>query len=625
MSRYHKIPFLLLASILALQSVFVASGQGLAYAEITKPDLGTFPAITTFLDAFDEEGNFIQDIRHDEITILENGVEYKPAKLSSLQTPLNFILAINSSPSLAIRDGAGRSRLSKVVAHLSNWVDTLPASNHDSMSLVWNGGVVGSRLNPTDWKNKLIGFDAQPSTSKSSLAALSYGLDVAQDSPTSPGIKKAILLVSGHLNNTDSAGLSDLLSRAKLAKVRVFVLVTDAPDYYPTTGVQELFKLADQTGGQSETFSGSEPITYPEKWLAPLRSVYELSYETNLRQPGDISFSVQVDHSGLLLTSQLLTFKLDIQPPTVSLLSPPIEVIRDNPKNRFDLESYYPKDIRISALIEFPDKRLRSLRRSTLYVDGIRVAENQTEPFNAFNWNIEQIQTSGFHSLWVEVEDAYGLISRSSDVPVKVVVMEPPGGIFGILLGNNFAVGILVALGLGGFGLGQLWKKRRTQKTEKKNTAEGIKETAGSHHPQHEPIQSVIREGEKKVLPWLSKRPMNLKGHLLPLNEDGTPSGGTIIQLNGETIRIGSDDTSVDVVLSDRSVSKLHARIDRDEEGAFTLFDEHSLTGTWVNYSSVHDGGKVLAQDDIVNFGNVCFRYVQDQDITMAQTGSESS
>jgi hypothetical protein len=608
-----NLPTITVLCLLLLQPWMMASGQGLSYAEITQPDLSTFPTITTYLNAFDEQGSFLPNIAQNEITILENGVEYKPSKLTSLQTPLNIIVAFNSSFSLAIRDGAGVSRYDKVVAHLQNWADTLPATNHDSMALVWNGGIIGSKLSPYDWKNKVDGFDPLLNTSTSSLAALSYALDVAQDSPNSPGIKKAILLISGHLNNTDSAGLSDLLARAKQAKVHVFVLVTDAPNYYETAGVQELFKLANQTGGQYATFSGTETLPYPEKWFSPFRSVYELSYDTTLRQPEDVTFSVQINHSGYSLSSQLLKFTLDIQAPVVTLLSPPIEITRDNPKNRFDLQSFYPKEVRISALIEFPDKRLRTIRRTTLFVDGIRTAENLTEPFNAFTWNIEPLQVSDYHSLRIEVEDVYGLVSSSSEVPVRVVVAEPPGGIFGVLLGNNFAVSIIALLIVGGFGMRWLWKKRKASEPTEVEPVVPAKKSVPVEPPHHEPIVTVVRENEKKVLPWLSKQTVKLQAHLLPLKEDGAPSGGSILSLNNEMVRIGSDPKMANVVLNDRSISKLHARIVRNEEGAFVIFDERSLTGTWVNYSSVHESGKILVQDDIVNFGNLCYRFVQDQ------------
>lgn len=591
-----------------------AKTQGLSYAEISQPDLSTFPTVTTYLDAFNAEGTFVDGVTAGEVTILENGVEKKPSKINQLQTPLHFILAVNSSQSLAIRDAAGNSRYSKIVKHLTNWIDTMPADVHDSMSLVWNGGVVASQLNSLDWKNKLGTFDPQLNTSTSSLAALSFALDVAQNSPASPGIKTAILLVSGHLNNADSAGLKDLLARANQSRVRVFVLATDGKDYYKTAGIQELFKMANSTGARYETFTGSEAITYPEKWLAPLRSVYELSYVTDLRSEGDVSFAVQVNHKELVLSSQLLHFKLDLRPPQVTLLSPPIEILRDNPSNRFDQASYYPKEVRISALIEFPDKKFRTIKRTTLFVDGVRTVENLTEPFNAFTWNINEIQVSAYHNLRIEVEDVYGLVSSSSEVPVKVVVAEPPGGILGRLVGNNFAVLVIGLIVLAGFGLRKVWLQRRSEKPKEEEKIEPPKPKQVKQYDRHEPIKVLIRESENKVLPWLSKQKVSLQAHLLPLNEDGTPSGGSIIYLNDEMLKIGSDPKMAGVVIADRSVAKYHARIIRNEAGEFVVYDERSLTGTWVNYSSVHEGGRVLEKDDILNFGNVCYRFVQDDD-----------
>ena len=619
MAASKKLSSILVLVFVGLSLVVSAvSGQTIAYAEISQPDLSAFPKVITYLDAFDADGLFLDGLRQNEITILENGQPKQPTKLAALNTPLNFTLAINSSPSLSIRDATGNSRYTKVINHLEEWVDQLPAENRDGMSLVWNGGVVASQMGAGAWKQKLTEFDPQLSKSTSSLAALSFALDVAQNTPTSVGVKKAILLVSGHLTNADSAGLADLVSRANQAKVRVFVLAVDAPDYYTTPGIQELFNLALNTGGQYQTYSGEEKIVYPEKWFAPLRSVYELTYETDLRQAGDVAFSVQVDHNGLSLVSQLEHFKLALQPPQVSLLSPPVEIVRDNPSNRFDLASFYPKDVRISVLIEYPDGKFRTIRRSTLFVDGEKAAENLSEPFTAFTWNVDVYQVDDYHSLQVEVEDVYGMSSKSTVVPVKLVVVEPAGGTIGRILGNNWVVVILAVIAIAGVLLRKVWLRRKSQPKPDAATEypmehpKPAKPQQGLTQPRHEPITISRREEPRKVLPWLSKQTGPIQAHLLPIREDGSPTGGSIISLKDGMVKIGSDPKMATFLITDRSVARLHARILLNDAGEYVLYDERSLTGTWVNYTMVYEEGKVLNPDDIVNFGNACYRFVQD-------------
>lgn len=605
----------LFSAIVAVCLVFTfsdARGQSLSYAEITKPDLNAFPRVLTYLDVFGPDGMFIEGLRPDQVTILENGQPKQPSKLTALKTPMQFIFAINASPALAIRDGNGVSRYQKVANHLTNWLDTLPAENRDTYSLVWNGGVVASQLGAAEWKQRLIEFDPQLNTSTSSLSALSYGLEVAQNSRSSVGVKKAIVLLSGRLSNADSAALKDLLDRASSAKVRVFVIAADAPTYYPTAGIQSLLELSLATGGQYQTFSGSEMLTYPEQWVGPLRTVYELSYETELRQAGTVNFSVQVNANGVTLTSQLERFEIDLKPPQVSLLSPPVEIIRDNPKNRFDLDSFYPKDVRVSILVEYPDQKFRAIRRSTLFVNGQRVAENLTEPFNAFIWNIEEYKASAFHSIQVEVEDAYGLVSQSSAVPVRLVVVEPPGGLIGKLVGNNWVVIILAALLIGGFTLRKMWLRRKILPPPPPTAP--AKRPIPPAPKRHEPIQQAESRQTPAVLPWIAQHAKTLHAHLLPINEDGSPTGGMLIALRDEMVKVGSDPKMATVVIADRSVSRLHARILRNDAGNHVIYDERSLTGTWVNYGMVHEEGKPLAADDIVNFGNACYRYVEDDE-----------
>jgi len=46
-------------------------------------------------------------------------------------------------------------------------------------------------------------------------------------------------------------------------------------------------------------------------------------------------------------------------------------------------------------LVEFPDKLPRPLKRTALFVDGQKIAENTSAPFDLFVWNISSYVVTG--------------------------------------------------------------------------------------------------------------------------------------------------------------------------------------------------------------------------------------
>jgi predicted component of type VI protein secretion system len=63
------------------------------------------------------------------------------------------------------------------------------------------------------------------------------------------------------------------------------------------------------------------------------------------------------------------------------------------------------------------------------------------------------------------------------------------------------------------------------------------------------------------------------------------------------------------MVLNDPSVDPLHARLIRQDDGAFRLSDEGSVAGTWVNYILVSPDGASLEHGDLLHIGRVTFRF----------------
>ena len=587
-----------------------AQADSIAHVTLTNPDSSKFPTITSYLNAFDDQGGFITNLKASDISILENGKEIKPDRLDSLETPLSFVLSINADPALAVRDGLGDARYEKILAALGSWASIRPADSQDKLALVWNGGIIASRLSPLDWKSRLESFDPTLRTSTTGLAALAFALDAAQEAESGPGTKKSVLLISAHLGQKDLKGLEDLSTRAQQSGIRIFVWIVDSKSYLDNPGTLALENLATATGGQFITFTGNEALPNLESWFTSLRIVYQVAFTSQIREGGKQTLSIQVDTNNLTIVSDNVPFSLDLQPPSATLLSAPIQIVRQNPDSPFDLESFQPTEQAISVLVEFPDGRERPLVHTTLYVDETQVAQNTAEPFDGFKWDLSGYQSSGEHVLKVEVEDSLGLSRMSAEVPVQITVVQPPGGMAGLILRNRAAVTITFMILAGAVVLGIIVLGGRRGLA---SLAERRKTRAAKLDPLTQPVPSMTESSSASranPFPWLRRKEPAPPAYFARLSEDGTPGNGDPIPLIGREITFGTDPTQATVVLGHPSVSLLHARLRRTENDSFTLLDQNSTAGTWVNYERIPQEGRLLKHGDMIHFGQLVYRFV---------------
>ncbi len=605
----HQLILLLLALSLAFPGVLVHA-QSQAFATITPPDFSKFPIITTLLDIFDDQGDFVTGLSPTSVSMLENGQKVVPDSVQEHPVPLGVVVAINSGLSLAVRDGLGQARYEKIAAVISHWAASRPADSTDDFSLTWNGGIIASHFLPPAWRNRFDTFDPALRTSKPGLAALSFALDAAQNIQPAPGEKKAILFISGKLENSSAATLADLTSRAKNNGVRIYVWIVDSAANISQPGATVLQDLATSTGGRSLTFTGSEALPDPEVWFSSLRHIYQLSYTSKIRAAGQQSLSVQVSATGVSLTTQAASFNLDIEPPNPAILSAPIEIVRQNPDKPFDTDTFLPRQQEISALIEFPDKFQRKLIRTTLYVDGKKEDENTAAPFDKFTWDLSGYNVSADHSLEVEAEDELGLTRKSGATPVTVTVTQPPGGIPGLLLRNGTAIVISLIILAGAILLAILFLSGRRRFV---SMAERRKALARNLDPVTQPIIVTFEQPgaqRQTPFPWLRRKSSSPPAYFVKLTVDGQPLAGDPIPLNNREMIFGTDPTQATNILDHPSISPLHARLRMNESGSFQLVDQNSTAGTWVNYEPISRDGCILKHGDMVHFGQFTYRFV---------------
>jgi hypothetical protein len=599
----------LLACLLATALLSPVRAQDTLTAEIGKPDASKFPAISALLWVFDAGGKFISGLKATDVAAVEDGQALALDSLTEEIPGVQFVVAINPGPSLAVRDIQASSRYDKLRTYLTDWAKKLPAGGNDDLSLVSSLGTVSAHTTPEAWSAALQGFNPDLRGTEPGLQALSAALDVVEEPTPRPGMGRAVLFITPHLDRSTLTGLDSLSQRAAQKGVRLFVWVVDSDAYYTTSGVQALQNAALQSGGAFATFSGSETLPDVESYVDSLRRVYELTYTSRLNTAGDHVLAASATAGDQQVTTPNVALSVDVQPPTAALVSPPDQITRrTDPADVYNLQTYSPSQQKLDVLIEFPDGHPRPLRLTRLLVDGEPAATNTAEPFDTFTWSLTGYHETGQHNLVVEVQDSLGLTNRSYPAPVNVTVVQPPGGPQALFARNRSLIVTILVAAAGGVLLFILFaglRARLPSRAQRRYARRTIED------PVTQPVAIGIDEGRHAAAayPRAKRRPPAASAYLARLNPDGSPAPGAPIPLVGRQLTFGLDPTQATHVLDDPGVSPLHARIRQEERGVFTIFDQGSVAGTWVNYEPVGREGRRLQHGDVIQMGMMTYRF----------------
>ena len=605
-------------SLLAAPQTF-ARAQTAAYAEIATIDARSFPQVTALLDVYDANSNFIAGLRPSDLMVYEDSQPRDVDTLSELTSPAQIVVAINPGPALAVRDGTGAPRMDRVVHALTQWIESQPADSRDDLSLVSLSGSLISHANARDWSVSLNSFKPDFRNTTPNLQTLSIALDTVNSPAPLPGMKRAVLFITPHVDdpNIDN-NIAPLIKRAVDSKTRVFVWFVDAESFFVTASANAFKSIAQQTGGAFFAFSGSELFPDPNSYFASLRHIYTLNYISSLTTAGDHTLGIYVETPEGQIPALDKTFNVDIQPPNPIFISPPYQITRQPPADDpYNAEALNPARQAIEVIVEFPDGHKRELKRTSLYVDGQVVDENTSAPFEKFVWDLSVYDTSRQHEIIVEAEDVLGLKKSSMGIPVTLTVVQTPKGIQALLARYRSYL-VLGAIGLAGLALfgillrgrvgGGIVKERRDKKKrfEDPLTQPVVALT--------EPTNSAKKKSktEPRRAGWLQSKPTRVSeapAYLIRLTNGGEPASATPIPVSEKDMTFGTDPVQSMRVLDDPSVSPLHARIKQTEDGGFIIYDHGSVAGTWVNYEPVTREGRRLAHGDRIHFGQLVYRF----------------
>ncbi len=617
--------FILSIGCLGTSPVLAQSGGS---ATLVFPLLTNYPQVSTYLDVRDSQGNFIYNLSASQVTVVEDGKDLAVDKFEEIHSGAQFAVAMTPARSFTIRDGDGNTRYDRVLSALRDWANSQTESTNDDLSLMIANGPEASHLSDrAQWLSTLEGYQIDPQANSPNLDVLIRALEIMNDEAPRPGMGKAILFIAPPLNAQYGAGLSSLAAQASTLKIHINVWMVSTPDQVDTPEANQLKDLATQTGGQYVVVSMREPLPSLEDYLLGLRNTYHLSYRSKSISSGSHQFLIRVQAGDMSLVTEPFSFDLNIQPPNPMFVSPPEELVRQNPPNTRQPETdLIPTGQDLEVIIEFPDGMPRQVITSTLFVDGAVVARNQAAPFNQFTWDISRYLTSGTHQLRVEATDDLGMVGSSIEVPVKITVHRTPKPVWMILEDNAFLIiGSLVAIGFSLLFVGLIISGRLRPKLVLQGPVAAARRRSfwrtmqrpGQAQPAN-PIQKAPGDQPGIHLPgWINRRQKPSQqpaskpyASLLPLQEAEQAGLNQPILLTSDDLRIGRDASQVDYFLDDPCIDPLHTELKKEAQ-SYRIFDRNSTAGTWVNYELVPGEGKLLEHGDIIHIGRISFRFSQ--------------
>ena len=172
-------------------------------------------------------------------------------------------MAFNVAPGMAAAAANGPNRFEQVKKAVEGWVQLQPGCSRDEYSLVTNAGPQATRVtSPQQLADALEAYTPDLAKTQPSLTSLTTALDLASDPSRRPDSKRAILYITAPLPDTAQAALPNLGERASQLGVHISVwLVLPAPAQ--ERSAKALTDLAQRTGGQFLTFSGTESLPNP--------------------------------------------------------------------------------------------------------------------------------------------------------------------------------------------------------------------------------------------------------------------------------------------------------------------------------------------------------------------------
>ncbi len=606
--------------------------QAAPTAVITAVDTGNFPEIQAYVAVTDGAGRHIPNLPASAFSLVENQSSIANLTLLEADLGVQIVFALDTNAAFRTRDAAGINRLDYIWQALSEFARSGLQAEADDISIITPEQTLlahgRSREPVIDALNRyttnFVGA-ADPG------ALISAGLNLASDVTPRPGMRRMLVVFANGL--PAGTPVADLVARAQATGILIHTVYVGPAEALETVGAQTLSRLSQATNGLTLALQNARSLQPIFEAAANARPQYRLSYRSSIQTTGQhtLAASVQLP-DGRTLTTPEAGFQLRVEPPLVIEPALPAQISLGESAS-----------LTVPIAVTFPDGHQRALREVQWVVEG-QVVATAAGDATTVDWPLEAYTESVTLTVHLRVTDELGFSADSKPQAVALVAAPtmtrataqlpsrmPPPSLLNLSL-PIVALSVLVAV-VGGAGM-FFWLRRR-QTIQQRSIIGG--ETIPGQPLTSDPRLARLREttpvgrdtpppktsaASKKpaTLPRLAIPKLPRSGRNAPLGRaylEVIESGGGSaprekIELHGQTVRLGRDPAAANIIFADRSVSRLHARIEETRAGVFHLYDEGSTSGTWVNFTQISlIDGQELRSGDLINLGRVQLRFKQ--------------
>jgi hypothetical protein len=587
--------------------MLLLAGQTAVYSQEPPPDLiritgiddSEYPLIKVNLLTINAQGGPV-DVG--AASLRENGI---PVAFALAEAPLGVdaVFVIDANETLAVDDaGDGVTRAGKAAAAIGRYAAEFMRPGLDSVTVIVpdaaneNGRfLLKNETDPQAVQEALAGYAPEGSWPTPLQAMLAQAID---HTAGADGRYHPILLFTDAGRIHLQLAYDDLITAAQTAETPIFSAIlgvrADAEEQFRVN------RLAEPTRGAVIHMPQPDAADALFEVWAQQGSQPQLQYQSLQTSSG--SYPVTV-HLGLLRAAAELD--LTLLPPEVTIQPQSLDIVRQGAAHDTPLAELEPAQQPIPVQISWPDGKPRPLTAVSWEVDGQRQPppENLTPDAAGqilLNWNVANLE-AGRYEMVVEAFDELGLAGESGPAIFRIRTErpEPPTPtpqpsptptpeITAVLPDAAQAEWLpLLAVGVAAL-LILLLLRRRRRKTEPEPAAEP------DDLPQALPLPEERPSAEAPLYTaWLE--PL---GSIPP----------EPVQLAQGNVILGRDESVAQIVLDDKSVARLHARI-AWQNGRYWLYDEGSAQGTYLNYTRLGLSPQAMSDGDVVGVGGVQFRF----------------
>ncbi len=338
-----------------------------------------------------------------------------------IQVGMLFDLSKNVLPRYSeLADAADRFREAQLSAE-TDWLAAFSVNPDGSLRVV------------SDWSQDHQGManlvrmeapeDAPDTTPLFGL--ISDALDRFASSATPANLRRTLTVLSDGSDIVSAQQLETIVRKAARLGVTIdTIMIGDARN---AASRRNLEQIALETGGAYWDYSSAGQITSVEEmWrgLGAQRQQQAYTYRMTKPQPSEVGL-VLTYPDGRQLTARYDFPAVDVRPPAINVLSPPVDfqLVRTANASDTPLTEIAPSALPIQLEITWPDNHPRDIQRIEYEVGG-RTIVQESPPFGAVDFPVETLD-DGSYTVRVVAFDELGLEGKSAPVSFTVEIVRP--------------------------------------------------------------------------------------------------------------------------------------------------------------------------------------------------------